>query len=149
MPPPHTLLPTAMLLRSLLVAAVTSHRVLLVPALAILSSLTKPQQGLWSIENNHFLRSILKSTLYTHFCAGEDATEVKETIRQIKDMGFKGVILTYAREVVAESSTTVKGLDGSVEKHSTVEQDHAISSWREGVAETLSMIGNGDFLALK
>lgn len=83
--------------------------------------------------------------------------EVKTTIENIKDMGFRGVILTYAREVVVDSSTEQEVGVGALEykeKDATelekeVAFDEGIQAWRDGVLETASMLGEGDFLALK
>ncbi|KAI1067396.1 hypothetical protein LB506_003917 [Fusarium annulatum] len=115
-----------MLLRSLLIATVSSNRILLTPSLAILPFFTKPHSPLFSVDQNSILNALFKSTIYRHFCAGEDVVEVKNTINNIKDMGFKGVILTHAREVVIEESGE-----------------------QEGVLETASTLEKGDFLALK
>ncbi|RTE78299.1 hypothetical protein BHE90_007199 [Fusarium euwallaceae] len=145
-----------MLLRSLLIATVSSHRTLLTPSLAILSFFSKPRLALFSVEKNPLLHAIFKSTLYRHFCAGENVEEVKTTIKNIKDMGFRGVILTYAREVVVDSSTEQEVGVGALEcKKDVVEVekevvfDESIQAWRDGVLETASMLGEGDFLALK
>jgi len=81
--------------------------------------------------------------------------EVKNTIDSIKDMGFKVVILTYAREVVIEASgeqevgVGVKELkeEGIPAQEPTF--DEGIEAWRQGVLETASMLEKGDFLALK
>ena len=97
--------------------------------------------------------------MYDHFCAGENKSEVTATIRRIKSMGFKGVILTYAREVVVDLSTGVeqgKGVqqvkeDSNVPTRKVAETiiDEDIKAWREGVLETVGMVGEGDYLALK
>ncbi|KAH7018912.1 FAD-linked oxidoreductase-like protein [Ilyonectria destructans] len=141
-----------MLLRSLLIATVSSHRVLLTPALSVLSFFSKPRKGLFNIEKNPLLFSTFKNTLYNHFCAGENVREVTSTIQQIKDMGFRGVILTYAREVVVDASS--EGPNDGQQKSSKLEssesvEDQDIEAWRQGVLETVLMVGEGDFLALK
>lgn len=78
--------------------------------------------------------------------------EVTSTIQQIKDMGFRGVILTYAREVVVDASSEGPN-DGQQKsgklKSSESAEDQDIEAWRQGVLETVSMVGEGDFLALK
>ncbi|KZF23874.1 Metallo-dependent phosphatase [Xylona heveae TC161] len=116
------------------------------------SALTKPSHprlSLLDVNKNPLLRGFLKTTFYNHFCAGENAAEVTGTIGRIKDMGFKGVILTYAREIVIDASSngpaTVKG---SVEKRPTEIKNPEIEAWREGVLETADMVGTDDFLAL-
>ncbi|VUC37515.1 unnamed protein product [Clonostachys rosea] len=157
-PPPHSLIPNTMLWRSLLITTVSAHRLLLSPALSLLGVLSKPRHSMFDVEKNPLLRSILKWTLYNHFCAGENAREVRATIDRIKSMGFKGVILTYAAEVVvekaAESNTKTKMMQSVREGRSMavpeeVPYDSAIEMWRSGVLETVKMIGSGDYLALK
>ncbi|KAH6949058.1 FAD-linked oxidoreductase-like protein, partial [Ilyonectria sp. MPI-CAGE-AT-0026] len=121
----------------------------------ILSFFTKPRSALLSVDKNPALHALFKSTIYRHFCAGEDVREVKNTIRNIKDMGFKGVILTYAREVVIEASGEQEvgvGVKEVKEKGIPAQEpafDQGIESWRQGVLETASMLAEGDFLALK
>ncbi|KAG4276022.1 hypothetical protein FPRO04_08141 [Fusarium proliferatum] len=154
-PPPQSLLPTGMLLRSLLIATVSSNRILLTPSLAILSFFTKPHSPLFSVDKNSILNALFKSTIYRHFCAGEDVVEFKNTINNIKDMGFKGVILTHAWEVVIEESGEQEvgfGVKELKEKGFPAQEqilDEGIEAWRQGVLETASTVEKGDFLALK
>lgn len=72
-------------------------------------------------------------------------------------MGFRGVILTYAAEVVVDKTSeegiangVVQSKDettlGTLREHP---QDQGIEEWRKGVLETVGMIGEGDYLALK
>ncbi|CAG9979740.1 unnamed protein product [Clonostachys byssicola] len=155
--PPHALLPNLMLWRSLLIATVSTHRFLLGPALSVLSFFSKPRRGFLSLQDNLLLRKIFKGTLYNHFCAGENSQEVKATINNIKHMGFRGVILTYAAEVVVDKTSeedTANGLvepkdgstPGTLREHL---QDQGIEEWRKGVLKTVGMVGEGDYLALK
>jgi hypothetical protein len=133
-----------MLIRSLLVAGVTSHPLLLAPGLSILNFLSKPRGPLFNIEKNRILHTILKNFLYNHFCAGENAREVNTTIKNIKNMGFRGVILTYAKETTAKSSS-----EENVSNEESQGVDNEIMAWYQGVLQTVKMIGDGDFLALK
>lgn len=119
--------------------------------------LTKKPFALLDVNKNPLLYAVLKRTFYNHFCAGENRTEVTSTIRNIKDIGFKGVILTYAREIVVdERSKQERGLgmqeiarsetdNGLAEKEKFAD----VEAWRSGVLDTLEMVGEGDFLALK
>ncbi|BCS02827.1 uncharacterized protein AKAW2_61091S [Aspergillus luchuensis] len=150
--PPHSLLPNKMLLRSLLVATISSRPWLLTPALKMLQSLVHPRLSFVDVDKNPLLRSILKRTFYNHFCAGENRDEVQSTISNIKDMGFKGVILTYAREIVVDATGPASKSGASVSDQSFKEEsakDQGIEDWKEGVLETVNMIGEGDILALK
>lgn len=113
--PPHALLPNKMLLRSLLVSTVSSHSWLLTPALKILQLLVHPKISLLDVDKNPLLRTLIKRTLYNHFCAGENELEVRSTIDNIKNMGFKGVILTYAREIVVDATNSAAKSTTSVQ----------------------------------
>ncbi|KAM0517349.1 hypothetical protein ACHAPE_004879 [Trichoderma viride] len=58
-------------------------------------------------------------------------------------MGFRGVILTYAKETSGSSSQK----DSLNDESQGV--DNEIMAWHQGVLQTIRMIGDGDFLALK
>ncbi|KAH8807878.1 hypothetical protein F5884DRAFT_752454 [Xylogone sp. PMI_703] len=157
-PPPLSVLPVGMLVRSLLIAAISSNRLLLLPSLSILSFLSNPGRGfLLNVDKNPFLHAILKRTFYNQFCAGENETETKATIQQLKDLGFRGIILTYALETVFDHVTNTEHTQGtaisSTEKGSasTYKIKHCpdIDAWRKGTLETIDLIDEGDYLALK
>jgi hypothetical protein len=117
---------------------------LLAPGLSVLNFLCKPRGGLFNVERNPILHSVIKNVLYSHFCAGENANEVKTTIQNIKNMGFRGVILTYAKEASGKSSN-----EKDLSDHESQKVDAEIQAWHQGVLQTVKMIGDGDFLALK
>jgi len=87
---------------------------------------------------NPLLRFVLKQTFYAQFCVGENRPEVSRTVRSIKDMGYSGVILEYALEVL-ESKDSLSAEETSKE----------IQTWRKGMLETVSMASAGDFVGLK
>ncbi|CAG8232067.1 unnamed protein product [Penicillium salamii] len=151
--PPHCLHPTKMLLRSLLITTISSHRWLLTPPLKFLSLIVHPRMSLLDVNKNTILHRVMKTTFFNHFCAGENGTEVRATIGNIKDMGFKGVILTYAREVVVDASKAsaeTAATDREPEVSTIGSSNNAdIEAWRQGVLETAGMVGKGDILALK
>lgn len=140
--PAFSAVPTSTLLRSLLVTTVSGHWILRVPSLSMLLLLTKARGWLFSVDRNPLVHWVLKKTLYNHFCAGEKEPQVRETIRQLKDTGLRGVILTHARESSrdAHSAATV------VEDNPYCEILHA---WKEDVLKTVDLIDDGDFLAIK
>ncbi|KAH9241467.1 hypothetical protein K456DRAFT_46498 [Colletotrichum gloeosporioides 23] len=150
--PPHSKLPLKVLLRSLLVATISSNSFLLTPALGVLKFLNdSPRFWVFNVEKNPLLHGLMKNTMYNHFCAGENEAEVTSTISEIKRMGFRGAILTYAREIVVDNRTEEEVGKGLVEskKEIEVEKDSSIEAWREGVLTTVEMVGKGDILALK
>ena len=70
----------------------------------------------------------------------------------MKDLGFKGVILTYAKEMVFDhkaQSANHHATEENVEKHAAVAHDADIETWRTGTLKTLDLISEGDILALK
>lgn len=151
---PLSVMPTSMLLRSLFIATISSTKLLLVPSLHLMSFLSKPNRSfLFNIERNPVLRAILKQSVYRQFCGGETAQETRACVKQLKDLGFKGIILTYAREILFDHKADAakqKELDGSgVGDKAALPHDADIAAWRAGTLETLDLISEGDILAIK
>jgi hypothetical protein len=88
-------------------------------------------------EKNFMLRWLFKNTFYAQFCAGENRREVQRTAEGLRKMGYSGVILEYALEV----------LEGEVP--SPAETEAEIEVFRKGMRETIAMAGAGDFVAMK
>ncbi|KAF9881156.1 hypothetical protein CkaCkLH20_01306 [Colletotrichum karsti] len=125
---------------------------MLSPALATLRFLNNsPPFWVFDVQRNPLLHGLMKRTMYNHFCAGENQAEVTSTISEIKRMGFRGAILTYAREIVVDNRTEEEVGRGMKEEStaSETEKDSGIDAWREGVLTTVEMLGEGDILALK
>lgn len=157
--PPLSVLPTRVLLRSLLVATISSSPLLLRSSLWAMSILSKPNRGfLLNVDRNPILHGILKKTFYEQFCAGENGAETKATIRELKDMGFRGVIMTYAKETVFDHRTNteqglgvaaLKNAKGEQPLHPSVARCANIEAWRKGTLETVNQLEAGDYLAVK
>jgi proline dehydrogenase len=91
----------------------------------------------------------LKKTVYAQFCAGETPAEIKGTVTQLKQMGYAGVILAYAKEVMLQGKDAEAfdaGLDCSEQERCTREE---IAAWKNGNIETVKLAEKGDFVALK
>ncbi|KAL4863880.1 FAD-linked oxidoreductase-like protein [Aspergillus spectabilis] len=150
--PPLSALPTTVLLRSLLVATISSKAYLLLPSLSALSFLFKSRKGPFlNVDRNPILHAILKPTFYKQFCAGETHDEVKSTIRQLTNMGFQGTIMTYAKETVFDHKTNTQvglGITDSTDKAGDVFCQQ-IEAWRKGTMETVELLGENDYLAVK
>jgi hypothetical protein len=152
---PLSVMPTNMLLRSLFIATVSSNKFLLLPSLQLLSFFAKPNRTfLLNVDRNPVLKAILKRVLYNQFCAGETEKETTACVRQLKDLGFGGVILTYGKEMVFDNkSKTSDHLSSTTEKYHEMEaavtNDTDIESWRVGTLKTVDLISEGDFLAIK
>ncbi|KAJ5813582.1 FAD-linked oxidoreductase-like protein [Penicillium pulvis] len=157
--PPLSALPTKVLLRSLLVSTISSKPLLLGPSLWLMSILSKPDRGwLTNVDRNPILHGILKKTFYEQFCAGETDTETRATIRELKDMGFRGVIMTYAKETVFDHRTNtqqglgIAALDAEKNDdplHPRVAHCANIEAWQKGTLETIKQLSDGDYLAMK
>lgn len=154
--PPLSALPARALLRSLLVSTVSSKRYLLIPALSMMSFLSRPNRlWLFDVDRNPILHSILKMTFYDQFCAGENGAECKATIQEMKSMGFRGMILTYAAETVFDHSTQASQGQGTATQSGNGKSEDVaafcpvIEAWRAGTAQTICMTEADDYIAVK
>lgn len=115
--------------------------------MSLLANTTSP---LLNPDRNPLLRALIKSTFYAQFCAGETAPEVRATIASLKGIGFSGVILGYAREVVLtkeqERALASSGLEGDVADECVRSE---VLPWKEGTLETVRLASEGDYVALK
>ncbi|GAW11550.1 hypothetical protein ANO14919_008970 [Xylariales sp. No.14919] len=148
-PAPLSVLPLATVLRTLASTTISSSRILLPPSLAIMSTLAHSDQNLLNPDKNPFLRWFLKKTFYAQFCAGENNFEIRRTINGLKGLGFSGVILGYAREVVLTDAQT---RDLSSCGEGLVAEEcirNEIIPWAAGTKETLRLAQPGDFVAIK
>ncbi|RDW77516.1 hypothetical protein BP6252_05569 [Coleophoma cylindrospora] len=104
------------------------------------------QSPMLNPDRNPLLHFLVRKFVYDHFTAGENESEVKATIKAIKQMGYKGVILGYAKEV-----NVTGGEKKHPKAHATIPDpsDATIQEWKEGTLKTLSMIKKGDILAVK
>lgn len=149
---PLSSLPTTALLRSLLITTISSHPLLLKPALQTLSFLVRSRSNfIFNVDRNPVLYTILRKTFYDQFCAGETAEETRACVKGLKAVGFRGVILTYAKETVFDHLTkSLHGYHGRIEGQlAAATHDSDIEDWRVGVLKTASMIEAGDYLAIK
>jgi hypothetical protein len=91
-----------------------------------------------NIEKNPVLSKLLKSTFYAQFCAGETPKEVKiATNAAKKDLGYDGIILEYALEVLGGAEPTA------------AETAQEIEVWRKGMLASIETASPGDFIGLK
>lgn len=148
-PPPLAVLPLVAVLRSLMTTTISSSPLLLTPSLAVMSTLAHTNNPLLSPDTNPLLKFIVKKTFYAQFCAGENAAEVRRTIDSLKSIGFSGVILGYAREVVLTPQQTADLAscgDGAAAEDCIRNE---ITPWAKGTMETVRLAAPGDSVALK
>lgn len=146
---PLSVLPLAMIIRSLGTTTVSSSPILLGPSLRIMAALANTHNPLLSPDRNPILRYFLKKTFYAQFCAGENAAEVRHTIDGLKNIGFTGVILGYAKEVVLSESQARDLAAGKVGEETDECIRNEIAPWAQGTLETVRLAQPGDFVALK
>lgn len=93
---------------------------------------------LMSIERNPVLSKLLKTTFYAQFCAGETKTEVVGNTSAARTLlGYDGVILEYALEVLGGNEPTAE------------ETAREIEVWKTGMLQSVEMAREGDFIGLK
>lgn len=146
---PLAVLPLITVIRSLITTTISSSPALLPPSLAMMSLLAHTKNPLLNPDANPVLGFVLKKTFYAQFCAGENAGEVRQTMDSLKNIGFSGVILGYAREVVLSEDQT-RTLSPCGESTTAQECIRAeVESWAAGTLETVRLAAPGDFVALK
>jgi len=145
--PPLSVMPTGTLIRSLLMTYILSSPRLVDIGLPLMAKVCNKEAWLFNPDRNPVLRAFVKKLVYDHFCAGENEQEIKDTISTMKNMGFEGVILGYAKEVVVDKSATAEEAAGPGSTESVAAK--AIIDWKIGNLRTLSMLDKGDFLAMK
>lgn len=147
---PLAILSLQTVLRSLAVTTLSSSPLLLPPSLAAMSILAHTTNPILNPDHNPILRRLIKSTFYAQFCAGENATEVKSTIRRLKGLGFSGVIMGYAKEVVL-TDAQLKTLESSGLHGEEMEKavKNEVIPWAKGTLETIRLAEPGDYVALK
>lgn len=149
--PPLSLMPTGVLMRSLFVNSITSKPYFLSPAISFMNLLCQPDKWfLFDVKRNKALTWIIKKLVYRQFCTGETAQEVKATLKEFRGMGFRGTILTYAKETVFDYNRNVlQGTGGETHPDKVSGKCPSIAAWHAGVLETMEMMGKGDQLAVK
>ncbi|KAL4966439.1 putative proline oxidase Put1 [Aspergillus stella-maris] len=142
---PLAVLPTSTLIYSVLFTSVMSSP-LLNPSLGMLKYVIDSRSSFLHPAKNPVTRRILRSTIYHHFCAGENEIEVRRSVQRMKALGFKGVTLGYARESVAKINVKDPAVPAAVKQEAL---DLAVDEWKEGNIRTLKMIGDGDCMNIK
>ncbi|RMZ77135.1 hypothetical protein DV737_g4478, partial [Chaetothyriales sp. CBS 132003] len=142
-------LPLATLIRSYIITSMSSYPLILRPSLTALSFLAHAKSPILSPDTNPLLRFLLKRTFYAQFCAGETPSEARTTIASLKDIGYKGIILGHAKEVVM-TKAEIDALDSSAdgEMQDQINQSE-ISAWSRNTLATIQLANEDDFVALK
>ena len=147
-PPPLSILPLKLLLRGIAINSVSCSPILLPPSLKAMDIIAHSKSPILNPDKNPLLRWVLKNTFYAHFCAGENKLEVNQTIKTLKNMGYAGVMLCYAKEVVLDAAAA-KELEASGGKATEATIQNEILPWKRGTLDTVALAEPGDFVALK
>ncbi|KAJ9356773.1 proline oxidase PrnD [Paecilomyces variotii] len=138
---PLAVLPLSTVLRSLLILSISSSPILLKPCIRALSALAHPKTPVLDVAKNPALNWIIKNTIYKQFNAGENKVEVQRSIQEMKSLGYRGVLLGYAREVLAGEN------GGNLVDEKAAREE--VDTWLQGTLQTVDMAQEGDFVALK
>lgn len=114
-----------------------------------MTTLAHSQSPFLSPDTNPILRFFLKQTFYRQFCAGENPGEINRTMDGLRNLGFKGVILNYAREISLDDKTENKISSAKGSKVEEAFKQDEISPWAKGTMETVRLVTSDDFVAVK
>lgn len=142
---PLSLLPLSFLLRSYLIASLSSSPRLLTQSLRLLSIIANSPSPFLKPDRNPLLRYVLRKTLYAQFCAGENLNEVRKTSFVLKGLGYSGVILNYGREIIFDDHEMLKVGRGDLDL--AAKED--VENWKRSNLETVRLVEKGGFVALK
>ncbi|RDW84082.1 putative proline oxidase Put1 [Aspergillus mulundensis] len=142
---PLAVLPTKSLIYSVFFTSLMSSP-LLRPCLGLLKYVIDSKSSLIHPSRNPVMRHLLRTTIYNHFCAGENEAEVRQSVQKMKALGYKGVTLGYARESVAQIDVKDPATPEDAKQEAL---DRAVDEWKDGNLRTLRMIGVGDCMNVK
>lgn len=131
-------LPLTSLLRGLLMHTLMSRPYVM----DVASSLGRKNLNL--VTKNPLLRILVNRIFYPQFCAGNTESQVRRSIANLKSLGYKGVIVTYAREVDMSESTAVSSKSQARRLH-----EKYVRQWLEGTLQSIRYSEPGSFVALK
>lgn len=77
----------------------------------------------------------MRETFFKQFCAGSNKAEVQSCIANLQCTGYDGVILEYAREVLADTEI--------------FDQEADVKAWLDGTLQCVDLATKGGFVGLK
>ncbi|KAI0898736.1 proline dehydrogenase [Annulohypoxylon nitens] len=134
-------LPNAALIRTVFLGHLFASPILSHFGIKVLDKLADSCHPFLDPDKNKLLNRVLRPLIYNHFCAGIDPPEIRKTIASIKSVGYTGVILNYAREIIADELSE-PGSDVDISARQ-------IQHWLDGNLKTLSMLDRGDYIGIK
>ncbi|VUC27707.1 unnamed protein product [Clonostachys rosea] len=139
-------MPTTDLVRSLVLTSMMSKNWLMGPCLTFLDAVARSKSGIINADRNPVLNRVLRWTIYNQFCAGSNRTEVSRSMDELRNLGYKGVILGFAKEIVLDPS---QGAAGAEDAKYGPACYRMIDEWKDANLETIRMLSPGDFLSVK
>ncbi|GAM90418.1 hypothetical protein ANO11243_084610 [Dothideomycetidae sp. 11243] len=149
-PSPLSRLPTAAIIRTLVLGSIMTFPTLYRMGMSLFSRAANSRSPLLDADKNFLLRWLVRPLIYDQFCAGTTLSEVRKTIAGLRKMGYSGVILNYGKEILLHDPKDASSSNiASKETESSSDTERQIEQWRDGNLETLKCISAGDFLAIK
>jgi hypothetical protein len=121
---------------------------LLKPSIAAMGLVTHPKTSLLDPDANPVLNRLVRWVVYDQFCAGANKAEVGKSLGDFKSLGYQGVILTFAKEIVLDESQRDNGLTDGAGDYNQACYD-MVESWKQNSLKSLHMLEAGDVLAMK
>ncbi|OAA69592.1 Proline oxidase [Cordyceps fumosorosea ARSEF 2679] len=140
-------LPWLTLLRSAVLTTMMCSPTLLKPSILTLGLITHPKTPLFNPETNPLLNRLVRHAVYDQFCAGTNEAEVAKSVRDFKALGYQGVILTFAKEIVLSEEERAHAA-ANPGRYTQAHHD-LVTSWRDSSLASLRMLQPGDVLAMK
>ncbi|KAL0259439.1 proline dehydrogenase [Diplodia seriata] len=133
-------LPTASLFRNLLIQNISAYPVIL----SFLLSILKRHSDFFV--KAPIFRHVIQYFFYAHYCAGATGPEISRTVQSLRQIGIKGVILNYAKEVDTPG-VAGEGQEKAAESQKLHEQQ--VDQWLDGTLKTIEYAPSGDYVAIK
>ncbi|KAK7514616.1 FAD-linked oxidoreductase-like protein [Phyllosticta citriasiana] len=134
-------LPTPALLRNLLIQNISA----IPPVLSFFLFFLKRYSNF--ITKAPVLRQALYYFFYVHYCAGATKSEIARTVEDLRKLGYKGVILNYAKEVEMPGLSVKSGAEQAAQAQALHEQQ--VGQWLDGTVKGIAYAPAGDYVAIK
>jgi hypothetical protein len=119
---------------------------LMKPCLAFLDAVARSKSGIINADRNPILNNMLRWTIYNQFCAGSNSTQVSRSMGELRQLGYKGVILGFAKEIVLDPS---QGAAVAEDVKYGPACYRMIDEWKDANLDTIRILSPGDFLSVK
>ncbi|KAB8360612.1 hypothetical protein FH972_024350 [Carpinus fangiana] len=140
---PMSVLSLTSVMRSYFIMSLSSRPLILAASTNLLRrSLEAKPLWLFDVDRNPLLRWLLRHTFYAQFCTGESPEQNRLCTEQLRQMGYSGVIMEYAKEVLDDTGDKIAA-------ESVEEEEANVVAWRDGLLATIRICEKGDFVGLK